>query len=131
MRTFHLFSSIFAFAICWQLYGQVSYTRGKDSACGARIALEAKNSMITATGYYKNSSNQVVTYNYELVVIKNSNSNHSNNTQYGIVSVEPGVEKLLSISKINYSDNDVLEFELHIMNDGKIICSQQSVYSTY
>ena len=128
MKAFHLFFETLLIVFLGQATEQKTFAQQAGNECGARIGIEVSNSLLTISGNYRNNTNLPVYYYYELNVTKKNSVNSSNNLQSGRISVQPGVETVLSTSKINYTDSDVFEIELHIINEGKIICTQKTQF---
>ncbi len=93
------------------------------SPCGSGITAVLKGEILTVTALYKNADKDPVYYYHELTIKKSGGTNVSSNTQTGRISVQPGIEKSLAESSLNIAAGDIVDIELKILDNDKVICS--------
>lgn len=107
------------------LLSSTSLTRAQENSnkCGANISTVLKGDMLTINALFRNCDPSPVYYYHELTVKKTGGTNISANTQTGRVSVQPDIEKSLAETTINVAPGDIIDLELNIINNEKVISS--------
>lgn len=122
----------YTFFLCFSLLlSSVSMLMAQDNKpapCGAGISKILKGNILTITALYKNNDQSPVYYYHELVIKKSGGTNISSNTQTGRISVQPGIEKSLAESAINVEPGDIIDIELKIIDNEKVLCSEKAQF---
>ncbi|WP_026706718.1 curli-like amyloid fiber formation chaperone CsgH [Flavobacterium frigidarium] len=99
------------------------YAQLSNTVVKAKIEIEQANGMIKVKGVSENLSAIVQSFSYKLTVIKKNfkSNNISDNSQEGIVTLDPNQTKILSETQLNSSNEDEITILLLFYDENKTL----------